>query len=174
MSNALLFRLAGADDIERLSITGAKAFRATYGHTAPASHVDTHVERNFGVPAIAAAMQEPGVEYHIALAGASCAGFLKLRDSMAPQASGGASAIEVQQLYVSQDHQRLGIGRALLDRAVRTARERGVDGIWLSVWSKADWATGFYRRFGFAECGTEPFCMGGTEHMDYIMWFPND
>ena len=163
-------RLAGPGDVEQLSGTGTAVFCETYGKTAPPEHVERHVIDNFGVDAIAEAMQQPGVEYHIALVDDACAGLLKLRDGVAPGRTGATSAIEVHQLYVSSSHQGLGIGRLLMERAVAAARERKVEGIWLSVWTEADWATGFYKRCGFIECGTEPFCMGGSEYIDYIMW----
>ena len=167
-------RLANSADIDVLSALGSRVFRDTYGHTAPRAHVERHINRNFGADAIGAAMREPGVEYHIALVDKGCAGLLKLRDSAAPPATGADRAVEVHQLYVAAGHQGLGIGRLLMDRAVVTARARGAAGVWLSVWSEADWATGFYQRYGFTNCGTEPFCMGGTEHIDYIMWLALD
>lgn len=173
MGDALNIRLADTRDVGELSALGSQVFRKTYGHTAPPDHVEKHIERHFAADAIVAAMRIPDVEYYIALAGEVCAGLLKLRGSAAPrQLTEATSAVEVQQLYVAPDQQRLGVGARLMDRAVDVARGRCVEGIWLSVWSEASWATGFYRRYGFVELGTEPFCMGGTEHVDYVMWLP--
>ena len=66
--------------------------------------------------------------------------------------------------------QRKGIGRALMDWAVATAREQGRAGLWLSVWQDADWATAFYQRYGFRQVGTAEFWLGRTRFEDDLMW----
>ena len=82
-----------------------------------------------------------------------------------------ANAVEVQHLYVDADRQRKGVGRALMDRAVETARLEGGAGLWLSVWQDADWATGFYEAYGFRKVGVADFWLGRTRFLDYLMWF---
>ena len=66
--------------------------------------------------------------------------------------------------------QRAGVGQMLVRRAVDVAREAGVGGIWLSVWTEADWATAFYRKCGFAPLGELEFFLGRTRYVDYLMW----
>jgi GNAT superfamily N-acetyltransferase len=49
-------------------------------------------------------------------------------------------------MYVEAPHRGTGVGRALVEDAVRVARERGVDGVML--WPSDD-SVGFYRAAGF-------------------------
>lgn len=168
----LVVRIANDDDAEALSTTGSRAFRDAYGGTAPDTDIDRHVESYFSITEIRAELQRPGVDYFIATQGADCAGLAKLRMGPSPGVIDADDAIEVQQLYVSSDHQRKGVGRLLIDQVLEIARARGAAGIWLSVWSEADWATAFYRSCGFVERGTMPFNLGTTEHIDYVMWLP--
>jgi RimJ/RimL family protein N-acetyltransferase len=56
-------------------------------------------------------------------------------------------------LMVAASHRRRGIGRALLDEAVRWARERGVEKLELHVFPHNEAAIRLYERFGFEREG---------------------
>lgn len=164
--------IADARDVRQLSEIGSKVFRDTYGGTAPDADIEQHVASYFGESVIAEEIVVPGVQYLKASENDMLAGLVKMRDSVVPNLLAGKSAVEVQQLYVAVDFQRRGVGALLLDAAVGHVRERGIDGIWLSVWSEADWATSFYRKYGFKEMGEVPFKIADVEYMDYLMWLP--
>jgi N-acetylglutamate synthase-like GNAT family acetyltransferase len=52
----------------------------------------------------------------------------------------------IRHAYVLQDHQRAGVGAALLHRLRPLSRGRMLVG----TWADADWAIRFYARHGFA------------------------
>ena len=106
--------------------------------------------------------------------GQAIVGFLKLRQDQVPKSVPAVKALEVQQLYVSADQQRRGIGRRLMDQAVDVARDLSVQGLWLSVWEEADWAIFFYRHYGYQTVGTTDFWLGDSHYNDFLMWFPAD
>ena len=62
---------------------------------------------------------------------------------------GGAA--HVQELDVHPDHGRLGLGRALLDRALGWARAEGFRTATLSTFRDVPWNAPFYARVGFRE-----------------------
>jgi ribosomal protein S18 acetylase RimI-like enzyme len=172
VSSTVAVRRASVDDAVTLSETSSSTFWHAYGHSAPRDDVARHVEEHFSPAAIRGAMQDDVTAYYIAMDGARCSGLVKIRAPSAPPTIDAPDAVEVQQLYVSPDQQRMGTGRNLMKRVVELAAERNAPGIWLTVWSEADWATAFYRRYGFVERGTVPFQLGGTTHTDYVMWLP--
>jgi ribosomal protein S18 acetylase RimI-like enzyme len=86
-----------------------------------------------------------------------------------PEGVKGNSAYEIVRFYVAGSHQGKGIGRILMDRACREAKELGGDVIWLQVWSEADWAVGFYDRLGYEIVGKAPFHFGKRVDRDYVM-----
>lgn len=55
----------------------------------------------------------------------------------------------VNSLIVDAGHRRLGVGRALMARAQRWAREQGASSIELGVWSFNRQAIEFYRALGY-------------------------
>lgn len=167
-------RDARAADAAALSGMASAAFVEAYGGTSPEHDLLRHVDAHFSEAAILAAMQEPEVAYLLAEDDDGIGGLAKLRDSDLPELVPAAPALEVQQIYVATEYQRRGIGGLLMDAAVEEARRRGVIGIWLSVWRRADWAVSFYRKFGFEPLGEVPFMLADTRYTDYLMWLPLD
>lgn len=161
---------ASAADAEALAEAGERLFVQAYGDYSRPDDLQAHVEQYFGRDSVASELQKPGVSYTTAYDGDAIAGFIRITRGRAPDTVAAARAIEVQQLYVDANHQRKGIGRMLMDRAVATAREEGQAGLWLSVWQDADWATGFYEAYGFRRIGTAEFWLGRSCFMDYLMW----
>lgn len=62
-----------------------------------------------------------------------------------------AEVAEVQDVLVTHSHRRAGVGRALLEAAVETARKRDCARIWLDVETWNLEAHSFYRRLGFRD-----------------------
>ncbi|MGF6157142.1 ribosomal protein S18 acetylase RimI-like enzyme [Ensifer sp. KUDG1] len=60
---------------------------------------------------------------------------------------------EVDDIAVDSNARRAGVARALMDRAVSWARERGLPGIRLETQSNNVTACRFYERFGFELAG---------------------
>lgn len=60
-------------------------------------------------------------------------------------------------LSVEPGRQGNGLGRRMVDEAERYCRENGCSWMDLRVVSVREELPPFYRRLGYAECGTEPF-----------------
>lgn len=170
----LIVRAAAGADAAELSRVGVESFSAAYRGTADDADIDTHLDKHFSEAAIRREMALPAVRYLIALRNATTAGFVKLRSGERPEPVAAERAIEVQQLYVASDHQRMGVGGRLMDAAMAEARAGDADGIWLSVWTHADWAVAFYCNYGFEIAGELSFRLGRAEFTDYLMWFAFD
>lgn len=61
--------------------------------------------------------------------------------------------IELHQVAVSADDKRRGVASELLRFLLRTARERGIDSIYLEVRQSNAAAIGLYEKFGFRKVG---------------------
>jgi GNAT superfamily N-acetyltransferase len=62
-------------------------------------------------------------------------------------------ALYLINMAVSPDHQRLGVGRALLDEALRVARSFPADAIRLDAYQAPAGAGPFYRKCGYTHVG---------------------
>ncbi len=165
-------RRATKSDVFELSALSSQVFLSTYGDTAPAQDIASHIESYFSEAVVGTEILRDDVSYLMAVDGQRCAGMLKIREGNIPDVLRGQSVVEVQQLYVSLDFQRRGVGGWLLDAAVAETRERGIDGIWLSSWAEADWAMNFYTLYGFTSLAEIPFMMADTAFVDHVMWLP--
>jgi GNAT superfamily N-acetyltransferase len=58
-------------------------------------------------------------------------------------------ALHIWEFGVRRDHQRRGIGHALLDTAIRQARRRGLTAVTLTTFREIPWNAPFYERLGF-------------------------
>lgn len=163
-------RLATAADADELSRLGSAVFWDAYGGTAPDEDIEEHVRNYFGAEAIAAELATAQVQYAFAISDGEMAGLVKMREGEAPELVSASPVIEVQQLYVSTDHQRKGVGEFLVDVVKERCRTDGFAGIWLSVWAEAHWAVPFYEKVGFVSLGEVPFMLAGKEYTDYLMW----
>ena len=172
MSPPIRLVIAGVADAVALSAAGARLFVQAYGKHSEPGDLAAHVREYFGRKRVTAELQKPEVRYTVAYDANEIAGFIKVRCGCAPDGMPAAEALEVQQLYVDAERQRRGVGTALMDHAVATAREQGHAGLWLSVWQDAGWAVRFYESCGFKRVGTAEFRLGRSIFMDYLMWLP--
>ena len=75
---------------------------------------------------------------------------------------------ELKRLHVRPSVQRRGIGRQLLDRAERAARERGYTALAFTTTSIQTAAHAFYEAAGYTRFDREPF---DHEAMDAELWY---
>ena len=165
----LFVRDAVAEDAEALSAVGTDSFLAAYGDTGDPQAIAEHVEMLFAPRNIVAEMATAEADYKIAMIGNSATGLMKLRSGNVPDVLEPRRVLELQQLYVHSDYQGYGIGRALIDAAVRYARAHDYEAIWLQAWSQADWAIPFYERNLFRRVGEIPYHMGEYVYEDWLM-----
>ncbi len=165
----LVVRDATPDDAALLSAVGRDSFDAAYGATTDPASIDQHLEDYFSEGSIRDEMCVAGRSYKIALLGELAAGLIKLRRDPPPPEIISANVVEVQHLYVLTEFQGYGVGRALMDATVVHARRQKLDGIWLQVWSEADWALRFYERNGFVRVGDIDYELGERVYDDWLM-----
>ena len=95
-------------------------------------------------------------------------GYVKLGPSSLPVQANGPS-IELRQLYVLSSHLGTGVGAELTDWALAEARRRGVEELYLTVYTDNHRARRFYARYGFEELGPYAFMVGEQADEDIIM-----
>lgn len=81
----------------------------------------------------------------------------------------GLSDLEVLTFYVQPRHHGKGIGSALLDVAIKYAREQGRNGIWLTTNSENKPAIDFYLSKGFEQVGVTDFRIGDQAYPNHVL-----
>jgi ribosomal protein S18 acetylase RimI-like enzyme len=159
-----------SSDAEVLANIGATSFTQAYGSHSNDADLESHISNYFNSSFVRDEIEQQNCRYLLSTVNGSPAGIAKFRPAPCPVADGEQNAIELQQLYVLADMQGYGLGRRLVACLIDAARHTNANGIWLSAWQFADWATGFYRNIGFREIGKVDFRLGETIHTDLLMW----
>lgn len=161
-------RRATAFDNELLTRLGRDAFPGNFeGRPEPAG-MAAHIDERFNPDIQAAELSHPGSTFFIAYVDSEAVGFVRVREDEHPTAVSSGRALEVHRFYVLSPYWSTGVGKALMAACIDEARARGVDVMWLAAWSENPRAVGFYRSFGFAEVGSQPYVLGDEVHLDFI------
>lgn len=81
----------------------------------------------------------------------------------------GPGDIELTRIYALHRFHGGGLGQALMDTAIATAREAGADRLVLAVYSRNSRALAFYGRNGFKQIGTRVFHVGDNGYDDFVL-----
>lgn len=166
------FRLrdAAVGDAAALSTLGRESFVAAFGHLYRPGDLARFLDEVHDPAAIAAQIADPAVLHKLAVDDADrLLGYCKLdARSSYGEYSDARSPLGLSQLYTDPAMTGRGLGAALMEWALATARTRGCDAIQLSVWSENFGAQRFYRRHGFAKIADIDFWVGSHRDDEFL------
>jgi ribosomal protein S18 acetylase RimI-like enzyme len=158
-------------EAETLAGLARMSFRETYGGRTDPDNLRLYVDTHLTTERIRAELETPGFDFHMTRICDEPAGYLKLRRDRRPKGIPEGDCLQVERIYVLRRFQGIGIGSALMDLALRSARNAGDRAVWLQVWAQNDEAIRFYRSKGFRIYETAAFDFGNERTDDYLMRF---
>lgn len=96
-------------------------------------------------------------------------GYARLMEGAPAAGITGLHPIEIVRIYARKEWIGHGVGAALMRACLSEAEKRGCDTLWLGVWERNLRAHAFYRKWGFAEAGTQTFQLGDELQNDFLM-----
>jgi len=162
-------RHATAEDSILLAELGAETFRDTFGAQNSAEDMSLYLTSSFSRKIQARELSDPTGLFLIAEAGRQPVGYAHLREGAPAAPVQPSRPVEIVRLYARYGWIGRGVGSALMKAALREARSRGHDLIWLDVWEQNTRAIAFYRKWGFLEIGAQPFRLGNDIQRDLLM-----
>ena len=140
----------------------------TFAHGVSAEDAATYLAQAYGPNGkLLADLSSGAARFHLALADGRVVGYAKINPPWLPDAE--PSALQLSQIYVSSDQHGAGVGKALLDWAIATARADGATALLLTVWEENHRAAAFYRKNGFDHIGDYAFAVGTQIDTDHVM-----
>ncbi len=165
----IAYHTATPADAATLSALGTATFVETFGHLYSAANLEKFLE-NHSVASWAAELADPDYAVRLAFAGERAIGYTKFGPPHLPfDPESGRVAGELRQLYVLAGFHGSGIAVALTEWLFAEARSRGVQDLYLSVFTENPRAQAFYRRYGFFEVGRYAFMVGDHADEDLVM-----
>ena len=165
----IAYRDAVPADGRDLAAMAKRSFTDTFGTLYRPEDLAAFLDQTFGEAGLPAQLSDPAFTVRLAVDGAGeIVGFAKTGPVAFP-GDWPATALELHQLYVRGDQHGAGVGPALMDWAIDTARADGRTEIILSVYVDNARAIRFYERYGFVEIGRYVFMVGEQPDDDRIM-----
>jgi len=150
---------------QQVDAVGALArtvWQTTYPALISQAQIDFMLAGRYAADRIAAQLNDPRHAWWVAQRNQVLAGFA--------HASLDDSGCKLDKLYVHQDSQRQGIGRALLEAVRDWAQKQGARRLWLQVNRGNTQALAAYRQYGFRIVESRVFEIGdGFVMDDHIM-----
>ncbi len=165
----LFFRRCTAEDRDALREFSIQTYSETFAQGNTAEDLEAYLQDAFDAGKLADQLNNPHSEFYFLFSDGKLAGYLKLNEAPAQTDRRDAASLEVERIYVSSEFQGKGFGQYLMEQALRKAKDRHKQYVWLGVWEKNEKAIRFYKRNGFYENGTHSFFMGKDEQTDFIM-----
>lgn len=162
-------RVAVPADARALSRLAEHTFREAFSDMNSPQDMDLHCRTSYGEQIQAAEIADPLKLTLLAEGRDSLAGYAQLRWGKAPACVGGSAPGEIQRIYVVREWHGKGIAHSLMGACLEALAVRGSDVAWLGVWERNPRAIAFYRKIGFAECGTQVFTLGNDPQRDLVM-----
>jgi diamine N-acetyltransferase len=165
------FRIRPCDmsDLETLRNIAWQTYDDTFRHLNDPANMDAYLASAFTREKLQAELASPHSSFFFLLSDGAVAGYLKVNDAEAQTDLHDPQSLELERIYVTRDFQGLGLGKALVGKAMEVARERKRTFVWLGVWEKNGNAIAFYTKMGFSRIGTHDFYMGSERQTDWIM-----
>ncbi len=164
----ITYRNATVADGPALDAMAQAIWIETFAHGVSAQDAATYLGEAYGPTGkLIADLESGAAQFHLALVGERVVGYAKLNPPWLPDAEPGA--MQLSQIYVTGDQHGAGVGKALLEWAVGTARAAGATALLLTVWEENHRAAAFYRKNGFDHVGDYAFAVGNQVDTDHIM-----
>ncbi|RYY44075.1 MAG: GNAT family N-acetyltransferase [Sphingomonadales bacterium] len=163
----MIYRDATPGDLPAIDALFRESFTVTFGHLYAPADLATFLGQ-FTPEAWAREFAQPDLRFRLAVDGEGLAGFAKISDLELP-APTQARATELRQLYLGERAKGKGAAQELIEWAIATARARGAQEVWLSVYIDNHRAKRFYERYGFEDRGPYAFMVGNHQDEDRLM-----
>lgn len=145
-------------------------YQATYLPHFPAADIRRYIREQFCEECLRARLLSAQYKGWIAWQSSQAIGYLLLRPGLAPNHTSDPTQICLDKLYVRQAWQAKGLASQLWQLALAwiklgTQAQR----VWLISWRDNHSALAFYRKRGFYEVGSYPFCLGSRVYDDLLL-----
>ncbi|MFS4417953.1 GNAT family N-acetyltransferase [Maribacter sp. 2307ULW6-5] len=165
----LAFKKWGPKDIEALLAIGRKTFKDAFELQNKAEDFKTYMDVAFSREQLLRQLKEKDSAFYLALRGKTPCGYLKVNQNEAQTDLKWRHGMELERIYVLQEHQNMGYGHQMVRKALDLAMAANKSCLWLGVWEKNLRAIAFYEKLGFTKFGSHPYHIGSDKQTDWLM-----
>ena len=157
----MLIRRVEPSELLLLQHISRRTFSETFAKDNTAEDMERYLEEKLSIDELSREYSDARSTFYFAVDGDETIGYLKVNHA--------SDELEIERIYVLQDHHGCGIGQLLLDRAIELAKKANCHSIWLGVWEHNPRAIRFYEKNGFVPYDSHVFKLGNDEQRDVLM-----
>ncbi len=162
-------RKAGVEDAGLIASISRETFYDTFAADNTAEDMHLFMEQQFQVNKLEAEVFNPENMFFLAYEADTPVGYFKLKISHHPDLNINGNAIELSRFYARKNSIGKGVGKAMMQHAISTAKAFNKTILWLGVWEHNTRAIKFYESFGFRKFSTQQFTLGNDLQQDWVM-----
>jgi len=154
-------------DAELIAIISRETFYDTYSEQNTDANMAKFLTKQLGKAMLMDEVGAPGNNFYLAYLDGEVAGYIKLKESDHPQLPKEKS-LEISRIYIYKSFIGKSVGTALLQAAIKFAKEINKEWVWLIAWKENKRAIGFYEANGFEIFAESEFLLGDDLQFDWV------
>jgi diamine N-acetyltransferase len=156
------------EDLDVLQVISIETFNDTFKEQNSPKNMKAYLDKAFNTKQLKSELSNDSSAFYFIYSDDKLAGYLKININEAQSEKMTDESLEVERIYIRKDFQKEGLGKHLMNEAIKIALLRNKKIIWLGVWEKNLKAIEFYKKNGFVQTGVHSFHMGDEEQKDLI------
>ena len=156
-------------DLGTLVKISKKTFAAAFEKDNNPDDFQSYIQEAFHPNKLAAELANDNCLFHFVYDGEQLVGYFKLNIDSAQTDVHDPNALEIERIYVQENHQGKKIGSWMLQQIIVLAKSLGKKFIWLGVWEHNPKAIKFYQRHGFVKFDEHPYFIGTDKQTDWLL-----
>ncbi|HUR29820.1 MAG TPA: GNAT family N-acetyltransferase [Saprospiraceae bacterium] len=157
------------EDLDILVMVSRKTFHDAFHHLNLKANMDAYMNMAFTHENLLNELQMQNSEFYLIKDTDNVVGYFKINRKDAQTEFKDDISLEIERIYVDEDHQGKGRGTEIINHIKAIALSTGIRYLWLGVWEKNPAAIRFYERNGFKVFSAHEFQMGDEVQMDKLM-----
>jgi len=162
-------RYANENDAALLAEMGRTTFFDSFIQYNTAEDMEKYLSEHYSTEIQMSEIRDSDTIFLIAEQNDIPVGYAKLKQYSKGEGVAGTNPMELQRIYSIQEYIGKGVGPELMKEAIREAKDRGFNCLWLGVWEKNERAIKFYEKWGFKKVGNYVFVLGEDIQSDFTM-----
>ena len=157
------------DQVEKLQNIGIATFNETFAAINSEENMRFYLENSFSKDKLYDELANKDSEFYFAILQNEAIGYLKVNFAQAQTELKESNALEIERIYVLKKFHAKGVGQLLYEKAVKIAKSKSIEYLWLGVWEENHKALNFYTKNGFVAFDKHIFKLGNDEQTDVMM-----
>ena len=157
------------DNLADLQSIGRDTFYETFHDQNNTENMTAYLNEAFSTEKLTAEIKNAHSIFKLLYVNDELAGYLKLNTDEAQSEKLGPDYLEVERIYILSRFHKLGLGKILMEEAIKIAKDMQKAKVCLGVWEQTSNGIEKKKKVGFKKTGTHSFFMGEDEQIDFIM-----